>query len=108
MYRDSLEPYWYLVEWRHWRIENPRVGGSIPSLGTTDKCQKASAMRWGFLLSIVGKFPTPLFRSRDKLQRTGDTLDAKQATGQQTAWRSRKRYASLAACQDGLSCAGVR
>ena len=37
-------------------IENPRVGGSIPSLGTTNTEQKASAMRWGFLLS-VGKNP---------------------------------------------------
>ena len=36
-------------------IENPRVGGSIPSLGTINTEQKASAMRWGFLLSTAQK-----------------------------------------------------
>ena len=49
-------------------IENPRVGGSIPSLGTTNTEQKASAMRWGFLLcgppntaqrAIFGSHPQP-------------------------------------------------
>ena len=42
-------------------IENPRVGGSIPSLGTTDSERKASAMRWGFLLYGDRNHPhTPL------------------------------------------------
>ena len=36
-------------------IENPRVGGSIPSLGTTDYLRKAPAMRRGFLFSASGK-----------------------------------------------------
>jgi hypothetical protein len=57
-------------------IENPRVGGSIPSLGTTDIKQEASATRWGFLLSASGIFRVPLFRLRDKQLQPGDTHDS--------------------------------
>ena len=47
-------------------IENPRVGGSIPSLGTTNTEQKASAMRWGFLLSVGKNTETGPFSANDR------------------------------------------
>ncbi|VDM14314.1 unnamed protein product [Wuchereria bancrofti] len=75
-------------------IENPRVGGSIPSLGTMNSKRKASAIRWGFLLSAAGNFQATPATQRPSIAR-------------QTAWRSRKRYASLAASQDGPQHAGA-
>jgi hypothetical protein len=37
--------------------------------------RRASAMRWGFLLSASGNLSVPLFRLRDKQLQPGDTRD---------------------------------
>src|SRR5690606_18236329 len=62
-------------------IENPRVGGSIPSLGTMNTPIKSLSHALGLFCFSPSSFHTAILRLRDNLLRPSDATAASRANG---------------------------